>query len=236
MPDYGLYGITDDAYGYLTRGCPRGCDFCHVAGMQGRMSHTVARLSEFWNGQKTIHLNDPNILACREWEMHFDDLAKSKARVDFNQGLDVRLLTEEKALKLNEIKYTSIHFAWDRYEDHLEDKLTIAKERLKRNSRALISVYILTNSGSTFEQDVERVEFVKSIGFQPYVMVYRQSTASKELRKLKRYANNPFVCWATPTWEAYNADARSERYGKTGIKHKQKIDRDALLASGMDNG
>ena len=30
-PDYSLYNITDTAYGFLTRGCPRGCHFCHVA-------------------------------------------------------------------------------------------------------------------------------------------------------------------------------------------------------------
>ena len=53
-PDYSLYGITDCAYGFLTRGCPRGCDFCHVKSKtgEGRKSHKVADLSEFWNGQK----------------------------------------------------------------------------------------------------------------------------------------------------------------------------------------
>lgn len=236
MPDYSLYGLTDDAYGFLTRGCPRGCNFCHVAAMQGRRSYTVARLSEFWNGQKRIHLNDPNILACKDWKMHFEDLAKSGARVDFNQGLDVRLLTEEKAAALNEIKYSAIHFAWDRYEDHLEKQLAIAKEVLKRNSRQYISVYILTNSGSTIEQDIERVEYVKSLGFQPYVMVYRQSTAPKEVKRLKRYANNPFVCWQTPTYKDYDANARSERYGKTGTTHKQKIDFASVLAGSNDDG
>lgn len=46
-PDYGLYGITDTAYGFLTRGCPRGCDFCHVAAKEGKCSVKVADLSEF---------------------------------------------------------------------------------------------------------------------------------------------------------------------------------------------
>jgi len=50
MPDYGLYGITDTAYGFLTRGCPRGCSFCHVASKEGRKSHKVADLSEFFRG------------------------------------------------------------------------------------------------------------------------------------------------------------------------------------------
>lgn len=90
MPDYSLYGITDTAYGFLTKGCPRGCDFCHVKDMQGRATRTVARLSEFWNGQKNIKLLDPNLTASPEWRMHFQDLKDSKAYIDFTQGLDAR--------------------------------------------------------------------------------------------------------------------------------------------------
>ena len=53
FPDYSLYGITDTAYGFLTRGCPRGCHFCIVGRTEGLASRKVANLSEFWNGQKT---------------------------------------------------------------------------------------------------------------------------------------------------------------------------------------
>lgn len=52
-PDYSLYGITDTAYGFLTRGCPRGCDFCHVEAKEGRASKKVADLSEFGKVRKT---------------------------------------------------------------------------------------------------------------------------------------------------------------------------------------
>lgn len=51
-PDYELYGITDTAYGFLTRGCPRGCKFCIVSGKEGRRSHKVADLSEWWGGSE----------------------------------------------------------------------------------------------------------------------------------------------------------------------------------------
>lgn len=86
-PDYSLYPeCSDTAYGFLTRGCPRGCSFCHVAPKEGKCSHKVADLKEFWNGQKHIVLCDPNILACPDWEDLLQQVIDSKARVDFNQG------------------------------------------------------------------------------------------------------------------------------------------------------
>lgn len=52
-PDYSIYGITDTAYGFLTRGCPRGCSFCHTGTKDGYKSRKVADLKEFWDGQKS---------------------------------------------------------------------------------------------------------------------------------------------------------------------------------------
>ena len=65
-PDYSLYPklTRGTAYGFLTRGCPRACSFCIVAGKEGRVSRKVADLSEWWRGQKNIKLLDPNLLAC----------------------------------------------------------------------------------------------------------------------------------------------------------------------------
>jgi radical SAM superfamily enzyme YgiQ (UPF0313 family) len=53
-PDYSLYPTLtqDTAYGFLTRGCPRGCDFCHVASKEGLASRKIADLNQFWSGQK----------------------------------------------------------------------------------------------------------------------------------------------------------------------------------------
>ena len=121
-PDYSIYPdlTKDTAYGFLTRGCPRGCKFCIVAEKEGRRSIKVADLSEFWQGQKNINLLDPNILACRQHPDLLRQLIDSNAYVDFNQGLDIRLTTEANIALINQVKVKSIHFAWDNAKDDLK--------------------------------------------------------------------------------------------------------------------
>lgn len=97
-PDYSLYPTwtKDTAYGFLTRGCPRGCGFCIVGDKEGRRSRKFANLSEFWHGQKNIVLLDPNTIACPEWEDILQQLIDSDAWVDFSQGVDIRFMTDKK--------------------------------------------------------------------------------------------------------------------------------------------
>ena len=85
-PEYSLYPnlCSDKAYGFLTRGCPRGCDFCHVAAKEGRCSAKVADLSEFWRGQRNIVLCDPNITACRDWKDLLQQLIDRNEKVYIN--------------------------------------------------------------------------------------------------------------------------------------------------------
>lgn len=205
-PDYSLYGITDTAYGFLSRGCPRGCSFCHVEAKEGRASRKVADLSEFWNGQKNIVLCDPNILACREYKSLLQQLIDSKTWVDINQGLDIRLMTEEKAEMLKQIKIKEWHFAWDRYQDKekILPKLKMFKEITNINERNLI-VYVLCNYDTTIEQDLERIYTLRKMGYWAYVMLYDKEHIPKghDLRKLQRWVNNRFIFASCPTFEEY---------------------------------
>ena len=113
MPDYSLYGINDTAYGFLTRGCPRNCPFCIVSEKEGRKSRKVADLNEFWSGQKYIELLDPNLLASKESEELLEQLAESRAYVNFSQGLDARMLTKDSIELICRCRLKNIHFAWD---------------------------------------------------------------------------------------------------------------------------
>ena len=105
-PDYSIYPQytgwgkplkKQTAYGFLTRGCPRACKFCHVVPKEGRCSVKVADVSQFWRGQGNICLSDPNIIACKDAPELLKQLVETEAKIEFNQGLDARLLTREKA-------------------------------------------------------------------------------------------------------------------------------------------
>ena len=205
-PDYHIYPeLTKGmAYGFLTRGCPRGCGFCIVAEKEGRRSYKVADLKEFWRGQKNIVLLDPNILACREHPDLLKQLIDSKACVDFNQGLDIRLTNEENIALINQIKIKEIHFAWDNAKDDLkpffERYNTLAKH--KPHGR-YGTVYCLTNFGSTMEENIYRIYTLRDLGYDPYVMIYDKPNAPKEIKNLQRWVNNKFIFRSCERFEDY---------------------------------
>lgn len=217
MPDYSLYPtIKDTAYGFLTRGCPRGCNFCHVASKEGTLSYKVADLSEWWSGQKNIVLCDPNILAVGQMLLPglLRQLADSKAWVDINQGLDARLLTPERVEMLNEIKLSTIHFAWD---DYRQKDLVLRglkmfadgyKKPLAKSHKA--QVYVLTNYDTTPEQDLERIYTLRDLGFEPYVMVYDKVHAAPFYKSLQRWVNMRAIFHRVPTFEEYNKKLAKE--------------------------
>lgn len=211
FPDYSLYGITNTAHGFMSRGCPRGCFFCHVKAKEGCKAYKVADLNEFWNGQKNIELYDPNTLACPEWKDILQQLIDSKANVDFNQGVDIRLMTDEKCEMLMQMKIKHIHFAWDRYQDKefVVPKLQRFKE-MTGWSRDKVTVYILTNYDTTMEQNLERVTTCRELGFNPYIMRYDKEHIPRgsEINKLARYVNTKRIFWLCPTFEQYKEDLK----------------------------
>lgn len=206
-PDYKLYSklTKGTAYGFLTRGCPRGCKHCIVAGKEGRKSYKVADLSEFWRGNKHIELLDPNILACREHIDLLQQLANSKAQVNFNQGLDIRLTNEANIALINQINVKEIHFAWDNAEDNLTSYFERYKKLAKHKPHGRYgTVYCLTNFGSTMEENLYRIYTLRDLGYDPYVMIYDKPNAPKEIKRLQRWCNNKFIFRSCPNFEDYD--------------------------------
>lgn len=203
-PDYSLYPqYSETAYGFLSRGCPRGCGFCIVGGKEGRRSRKVADLSEFWRGQREIKLMDANLLACLDHEKLLLQLAKSRALVDFSQGLDIRLITRDNVALLNQVRTKTVHFAWDNPDEDLSRYFRQFLEWTSIRNPRLRRVYLLTNYGSTHEQDLYRVETLRQMGFDPYVMIYEKPTAPPITRHLQRWVNNKRLFYAIPSFSDY---------------------------------
>lgn len=207
-PDYQLYHdlTKDTVYGFLTRGCPRGKEhkFCIVSAKEGYCSHKVADLSEFWQGQKRIEILDPNILACKDHIDLLGQLVESKAQVNFNQGLDIRLTNEANIALINRIKIKEIHFAWDNPKDDLKPYFERYKALAKHKPHGHYgTVYCLTNFGSTMEENLYRIYTLRDLGYDPYVMVYDKPNSPKEIRMLQRWCNNRFIFRSCDRFEDY---------------------------------
>lgn len=208
-PDYSLYPelTKDTAYGFLTRGCPRGCHFCIVAGKEGRKSIKVADLSEWWNGQKNIVLMDANILACPQHMELLQQLIDSKAWVDINQGMDCRLLTKQNIEAINRLKLREIHFAWDYMRESkavLRGLELYASLATRKPHGRYATVYCLTNYDTTMEENLYRIYTLRDMGYDPYVMIYDKPHAPREVRLLQRWCNNRLIFRAEPDFNKYD--------------------------------
>lgn len=227
-PDYNLYKqFTQTAYGFLSRGCPRGCGFCIVGEKEGEKSTAVAELSEFWRGQKEIKLLDPNLLACPDWKHSLNQLAESGACVDFTQGLDIRLINEEKIEMLNRVKTKMLHFAWDNPNEDLLpyfeqfSKLTNVKNYRKR------CVYVLCNYNSTHEQDLYRVYSLIDKNYDPYIMIYEKPTAPMDTIHLQRWVNNKRIFRTVPNFNEYDRHFNKKKFL---IKKSNEIERTKTMS------
>ncbi len=180
-PAYELVPECDYSVIQLTRGCIRKCDFCAVWRMEGnkvieRPASTIRKL--IYPRHKKIIFNDNNILASKNWDDIYIELRRLNKMVDFNQGLDARLLNEKKArqvskLRLTASQYTSVRLAFDdiKYEKYAKRAARLLQENGIRGNR--IMYYVLYNFKDTPDDFYERVTKILSWGCVAYPMRYQ---------------------------------------------------------------
>ena len=202
FPDYSIYPQFNFAVSMTSRGCPRGCAFCHVAAKEGKCAVKVADVSDFWNGQPEIRVLDPNITACREKRDLMRQYMETGAVIDFTQGLDIRMLDEADLEDINRMRLRTLHFAWDNPKENLEGKFRAFADGFRRKGN-IGMVYILTNFNSTMEENLYRIYTLRDMGYDPYVMVYNKPSAPMDIRRLQRWCNDKVIFGKVKRFEDY---------------------------------
>jgi len=168
-PDYELsnnYYTNNASIGYMTRGCPNRCPYCAVPQLEPEYVHFIPLRGQIDPNKKDLILLDNNVLASEEFPKIIKEIKKcgfykgakfnGKLRyIDFNQGVDVRRLTDEKMRLLSELAINPLRIAFD----HIElKKLYIKKIHLAHKYGVKhLSNFILFNYNDTPEDFYERL-------------------------------------------------------------------------------
>jgi len=196
MPDYSLYPDMDYSMGYTQRGCPNNCPFCIVPKLEGSFREH-APISEFQNpGFNKLVLFDNNFFYSKLWKEKLTHIRDNGLKVSFNQGLDARLMDEEKSQWLADTASYNLHFNSKTY--YFSWDLMKNSEAILRGLQRVIDagihprtlmVYMLCGFNTTREEDVDRFKKLREIGCDPFVMIYNNRRDDVWLRHFARWVN-----------------------------------------------
>jgi len=174
LPDYSLVPDWNGSIVFASRGCNKKCSFCAVPLLEGKIHAVKPSIKKYiWPGHTRIIFFDNNILATKCWKQIFDEVVELGLEVDFNQGLDAGLLTDEAAEKISKMKIPRIRLAYDTPSDkkHVERAINMLAEHGIRRRKVL--VYALFNHTESPEDYLERVKDILRWGAVCYPMRFQ---------------------------------------------------------------
>ena len=204
-PDYSLYNL-DYSLGFLTRGCIRKCPWCLVPHKEGGIT-AHADIEEFAR-HKDVVLMDNNVLASDHGIRQIEKIATMQLKVDFNQGLDARLIGDAEARLLSKVKWLKpIRLACDDSAMMPQIQKAVQLLRWHNTTPRAYSVYVLVKD---IPDALERIRFLKGLNVVPFAQPYRDFSTgaepTKEQRQFARWVNHKAI-FNSVLWEDYNRGA-----------------------------
>jgi hypothetical protein len=194
--EYSIYPDFQYSIGFTQRGCRLKCPFCVVPKKEGE-NICINSIYDIWRGNpypRKIILLDNDFFGQPDWEIRCQEIIKGNFKVNFNQGINIRLINQKGAEYLSKIKYYDMQFkkrriytAWDNRKD---EKRFLKGIDLLLNARILphhIMVYMLCGywKNETWDDIHYRFEKMSQMGLRPYPMVY--DTNNRKLKRFQRW-------------------------------------------------
>ena len=189
VADWSIYPRFSGSLGFTQRGCRFKCGFCNVPKKEGK-PRAVNTIGSIWRGAaypKHIHLLDNDFFGQprAEWQARIDEIKGGKFKVCWNQGINIRMITDESAAALKAAKYwddgfktARLYTAWDNI-GH-EDKFFTGIDILERNgippSHVMAYMLVGWDKNETWERVLYRLNRMKERGIKPYPMIYGDRT------------------------------------------------------------
>lgn len=219
--DYSIYPDFTGSIGFTARGCRLRCGFCVVPKKEGK-PRAVNTIYDIWRGEpypKHIHLLDNDFFGQPEeqWRGRVREILDGGFRVCFNQGINIRLITDEAAECIAQLPYYDDGFkvrrmytAWDNLKD--EAIFFRGVERLERAgvppTHLLVYMLIGYDKTETMERIMYRFNRMVERGIRPYPMVY--NNADVTLRRFQRWVIRKYYTFVP--FKEYNASAKGHAF------------------------
>ncbi len=212
-PDYSIYPHYQRAIGFLTRGCVRDCPWCIVPRKEGYI-HPAATWGEIKRpDSREIVFLDNNVLASAHGLEQIEQMGHEKVWVDFNQGLDARLITPKIAELLAGLRWIRfVRMSCDTSAMLPVMEQAVAYLREAGVARSRLWAYVLVQDVADAHQ---RVLALEKMGVLPFAQPYRDFDSGAppyEQRAFARWVNIRSV-HNSCTWENYNDTRRRVRNG-----------------------
>lgn len=188
LPAYDLVPEWDGSEVFSSRGCIRACDFCPVRIIEGKIRQHVNSIKPFiWPSHTKVILFDNNAIASPNWDVTWQELKDIGKKVNIREGIDARVVTDDIAIQLSELKMIKIQTAYDNINDR-DDVLEGIRILKKHIPKKPYAAFVLYNWKDTPEDFLQRLKELHEVSVTAFPMRYQP------LNELKKNA------YVSPNW------------------------------------